>query len=176
MILTEFEKSLLTENKDLLMKNDLITFYNKLEANNNVGYRTIAKISEFLDSNGVEFEKYMDEVPVWFSYAPKNWIHFGDRLKIPGNMKIINPFAFCEVQGIDFLAAYGVEDIGYSFLMHSSITTLQLGPALKRIDGEAFEDSALETLLIPKSIAESYLYNNIERALKDVPFCEVKTF
>ena len=60
--------------------------------------------------------------------------------------------------------------------MHSSITTLQLGPALKRIDGEAFEDSALETLLIPKSIAESYLYNNIERALKDVPFCEVKTF
>lgn len=176
MVLTEFEKSLLTENKDLLMKNDLTKFYGKLDANNRVGYQTIAKISEFLDSNGVEFEKYMDKVPAWFSYAPKNWIHFGDRLKIPNNMKIISPFAFCEVQGIDFLVAYNVEDIGYSFLMNSSITALQLGPALKHIDGEAFEDSALETLLIPKSIAESYLYDDIERALKDVPKCEVKTF
>lgn len=176
MVFTDFEKSLFTDNKELLKRNDLTKFYEMLEANTNVGYQTIKKISEFLDSKEVVFEKYMDKVPAWFSYAPENWIHFGDRLKIPNNMKTIGPFAFCEVQGINFLAAYNVEHIGYSFLMNSSITTLQLGPNLKFIDGEAFEDSILETLLIPESLQDSKVYDNIERALRDVPECEVKTF
>lgn len=144
--LSQDSKRFLTENKALLKKNDLKSFYAKLSY-----YKDIfTEVSEFLfsvlDSN---LFKYLDAIPNDFMLGSKNI----KEIRITGNVEKIGANAFKDSKLEKVVIEDGVDIIMNSaFANCSNLKSVDLG-GVKIIRNNAFEGcNSLREIYLPETV------------------------
>lgn len=164
-------KELLNKYKEEINNNDFKYIYNDLNNSEDIYGKDIGKLTEIFLSANINPLNFLDEVPDYFLYnskieeinIPSNITRIGEGAFKHSKLETINIFGDL-YQGISdnaFALCYGlrkvtfnkVASIGVSaFYQCFNLEELHLPEGVKYISNDAFYDSGLKTIYIPKSL------------------------
>lgn len=171
MEISDRVKDLLNKYKEEINNNDFKYIYNDLNDNSDIIASDIGKLTEIFLSANINPLNFLDEVPDYFLYnskieeinIPSNITRIGEGAFKHSKLETINIFGDL-YQGISdnaFELCYGlrkvtfnkVASIGVSAFYHCfNLEEIQLPEGVKYISNDAFYDSGLKTIYIPKSL------------------------